>query len=142
MINSIQSFYESLGKYGCYYLLLLQIGQRELTANDLFFLSCQFHENNFLHFNKNNLADTENFFVKNPAKILEVLTGKKYTVRKEPATYEPKENETEILFYALNQKNADKGIGHFRMKEYDTLQNSNTVKKGKVYSKRIIKEIK
>ena len=142
MINNVQSFYESLGKYGCYYLLLLHIGaKKELTTEELYLLSCQFHELGWLHFNKKDLSDPDNFFVQSPSNILDVLTERKYTVRKESADYIPQKNEIEILFYALNRENADKGIGHFRMKDYDTLQNSNTVKKGKVYSKRIIKEI-
>lgn len=142
MINNVQSFYESLGKHGCYYLLLLHIGaQKEFTNEELYLLSCQFHELGWLHFNKKDLSDPDNFFVQSPSNILDVLTERKYTVRKESADYIPQKNEIEILFYALNRENADKGIGHFRMKDYDTLQNSNTVKKGKVYSKRIIKEI-
>lgn len=143
MINNVQSFFESLGKYGCYFLTLVHFAEQKTRLNytqDLYFLSCQFNRLGFMHFNKDNFLDKDNFYIKRPDLILNLLARGKYSVRKEPAEYIPQENETEILFYALSNKNAEKGIGHFRMRDFDTLQNSNTVKNGKVYSKRIIKE--
>ena len=141
MINYIQSFYESVGKYGCYFLLLLKMAEKKIKKKiDLIETLVYAEKKDWVYYNFDNHKDPDNFYVKNPSMLFSYLTGKKYHVRKETADYQSKENELEILFYSLSDKNAELGIGHFALADYDTLQGSNTVKNGKVYSKRIFKE--
>lgn len=141
-MKHIQSFYESLGKYGCYFLLIVNIAER-YTGGKIDIIETVLHaqKKGWVYYNFNNHLDDDNFYVLNPAALLSYLTKKKFVVTKENASYVPKKNEYEVLFYAINKKNADKGIGHFAMKDYDTIQNANTVKNGKVFSKRIFREV-
>lgn len=141
-MNYIQSFYESLGKYGCYFLLIIKLAEK-ITKKKINIIQTviEAQKKGWLYYNFDNHKDDNNFFVKNPAKLLSYLTNKNYVVWKATADYTPAHNEYEVLFYATNQSNADKGIGHFTLPDYDTIQNSNTVKFGKVFSKRIFKEV-
>ena len=141
-MKHIQSFYESLGKYGCYFLLIVNIAER-YTGEKIDIIETVLHaqKKGWLYYNLDNHKDKNNFYVVNPGELLSWLTKKKFTVVKENGDYQPKKNEYEILFYATSISNAEKGIGHFAMKNYDTIQNANTVKNGKVFSKRIFREV-
>lgn len=91
----------------------------------------------YIYFDFDNYSNIDNFFVKQPHKILEMLTHKKWSVRKESKDYKPKDNEYVIEFWSRN------GIdGHFArtLKGFNSLQNSQNVKSGKITSYRIFKE--
>lgn len=123
----------ALGNYGCYFACLCRIAEKITdTGIDLIesFYECK---------NKNWIES--DCYVKNPEKIVEFLTGKKTSVLKIYNTfYIPAENEYIIGCYEnLNGghfvllSNSDKSV------EYDPLENSNTVRTGKLKSLRIIK---
>lgn len=60
-------------------------------------------------------------------------------MRREGNTYKAKDGEHVVNFYAKNDANNDRGIGHFDSDGCHTLQNSVTVRVGKVYSTRVFK---
>lgn len=89
-------------------------------------------------FNKQDMTDADNFYVRFPDKILQFFTGKKWEVSKEPATYELKEKEYAVEFWSVDGKN-----GHFARiyKGFNSLQKSNSVNNGKIISYRIFREV-
>lgn len=94
---------------------------------------------NYLYFDKNDYDNKDNFFVKQPHKILEMLTNKKFTVTKESAEYKQNKNDFVIEFWSCN------GVdGHFARinKNFNSLQKSNYVNKGVLHSYRVFREVK
>ena len=142
MIKYPESFYKSTGSYACYFFCLLHIAEEvtgmQFDINTAIQL-CSLHKMNglpYLTFNWDDYNDPANFDVNAPEKILELFTGKKWSVEKViGSSYKPKKGEYVIQHY----KNGN--IGHFRMKDYDPLQNSVTVAKGKIDSYRVFRII-
>ena len=148
-MDYIQSFFKSAGANACYALSLIDIARDVTKERKIIAFSVNEEEaliygieKGYIDFNKNNYDDTHNFYVKRPDLFMEAMTGSKWSVRIEGPDYKCQEEEYEILFWALNDENAKKGIGHFTRPGKNSLQTSNTVKNGKVYSKRIFKKLK
>lgn len=127
-----------MGANGCYFICLCKLGE-EITKNEVDYLRIAEKAINhgYIDFNKKDFEDKNNFYVRQPWGVLELITGESWNVRKEVGIYDAKDNEYEVWFWATSQTNADKGIGHFTTVNDNLLQKSITVKKGKVYSKRI-----
>lgn len=91
----------------------------------------------FVYFNFENYDDENNFYVTSPEFILKMLTGKKWSVRKENADYVKKDDEFVVEFWS---KNFGKS-GHFARieKGFNSLQSSLSVKNGKIHSFRVFK---
>lgn len=138
----IQTFFASAGANGCNAFCIIRLANKYLQDhkegewNELDALKDGI-ERKFIDFNEKDFSDGNNFYVRDGAALLSYLTGRKCTLRRESAEYQLKQNEHEIQFWALSQEKADRGIGHFTIPGENTLQVSNTVKNGKVYSKRI-----
>lgn len=94
--------------------------------------------NNWVMFDENDMSSHDNFYVNRPDKILKYLTGKDFEVRKENADYVLKENEYAVEYWTVNGK-----VGHFARtyKDFNSLEHSNCVSKGKITSYRIFKEV-
>ena len=139
MIKNIESFLESAGKYSCYFDCLLKIAEDYTGFNFDYITTVQMcstryvNKTPYLTFNWNDYTDKANFDVNYPALILELLTGKKWTVTKEPANYKPKRGDIIVECWVNG------GRKHFRMKDYDPLQNSVTVKEGHIDSYRVFR---
>lgn len=137
-----QSFIKAMGVNGCYFLCLCKLAE-EITQKQFDYLriaeTCI--DKGFIFFDKKNYNNNHNFFVENPCGVLKEMTGEKWTVKKVSGIYEKQLDEFEIWFWAKNQYYADKGIGHFTTEEDNLLQNSETVRSGKVYSKRIFRRL-
>lgn len=145
--DHMQSFYLSAGKNGCYALCIIELAKKIIAERGFNTLIINEQdalirgiESGYISFNLDDFADSNNFFVKDPAKFLGVLVGENYTVTVQNGDYICRADEFEIDFWALNEINAKKGIGHFTLPGKNTLQSSNTVKCGFVYSKRIFKK--
>ena len=93
----------------------------------------------FIYYNFNNQNDDNNFFVKNPDKMLTFLTDIAWSVSKEPATYRLALGEWEIDRWERVKTGVT--TGHFRLPEWDSLQDSQTVKFGNLASKRIFRKV-
>ena len=135
-----QSFYKSAGAYACYALCLIDVAEQYLgvtLSKDTSLECCIKYE--YIYFNKKNYDDPDNFFVKRPEKVLECLTGKRWTVTKQDASYKPKPDEFAIEFWSYN----DGKTGHFaRTKNgFNSLQYSKSVREGKIVSYRICKVV-
>lgn len=138
----IQSFFLSAGKYGCNAFCVIQLANDYLKSkneglwNEIEALVDGI-DRKFINFNQSNFDDVNNFYIADGAAFLSYLTGRKWTMTKEKPEYQLRENEYEILFWSLSQKNAEAGIGHFTLPRRNTLQQSNTVTNGAVFSKRV-----
>ena len=139
-----QSFCSAAGESVCYASVITKIAcnicKLPFTLENIGKCLDIGFDKGYITMNQNDYKAYSNFTVQNPAAWLSKLTGKTYTVTVESADYKAKKDEIEVLFYALNKTNADKGIGHFRLADYDPIAVCNTVKNGKVYSKRIFRE--
>lgn len=132
-----QSFCKSIGDYGCYLLCLIDVAEeylgKELDKIDVIEKSI---DRGYVTFNRDNYADSDNFYVKEPCEIMKMITGKNWEVRKEDWFYTPSKGEYVIEFWSINTYQ-----GHFaRMhKNFNSLQKSNNVEKGKINSYRVLK---
>lgn len=119
--EGIQTILKTCGEEGCHFLSLLSIAEEEeKTYIDLIMAIRMFRSKGWL---------TPDFFVTDAIKILNFLTSKEWT--REEVTKLPKEiaanQYTEVCYY--NEKTS---FRHFRRRYFDTLENSNTVKNGKI----------
>lgn len=137
-----ESFYKSVGNYACYFLCLQKIAENYTgfdydTETLIQICSAHYMVNGkqWLTFNWDNYDDPANFDVNDPESILNMLTGKKWAVSIEPSTYKPKKNELYIECW----KNPRTGLKHFRLRDWDPLSNSVTVKEGKLDSYRVFR---
>lgn len=134
-----QSFCKAIGDYGCYALCIINIAE-EVTG--LHFNILQKLEEGidkgYIYFNKNNYYDPKNFDVINPDLFLAMLTGTRWSVRKETdILYKPKKDEYIVERWERN------GYGHFARTRngYNSLQDSKCVTLGKLASLRIFKQL-
>jgi hypothetical protein len=124
MKQGVQNVLENAGKWACYYLCLCQLAVRNFSSEDVDVLMD-------LKLLKND------FTVMNAGEIFSYLTGHRWTHTKEGANYQPKPGELVIYeyFYELS------GLNHFRLKDWDSLENSQTVKLGKIRSTRVLRRV-
>lgn len=140
IIEHPQSFAKSMSKYGCYFFCLIDIAT-EITnrSYDPMSIALECINLGYIDFNPNNYDDTDNFFIRNPCGVLNVLTHRRFSVSKQNATYSPKRDEYVVIRYIIDGKVTD---GHFVRKHFDPIQGSVHKKYGKVESYRVFKEIK
>lgn len=143
----IQSFYLAAGNYGCYAFCIIKLAKKILEKKGMSpgIINEQEAliygvEGSFISFNEDDYNSDKNFYVIDPEGFIRFLTGESYVVRFEGPSYCCKKDEYEINFWALNDSNGLRGIGHFCLPGENTLQFSKTVKNGKIYSKRIYKK--
>lgn len=139
-----QSFMLSAGKYGCYALCIVDIarevlddmGDNPALINDYDAIAggC---DHGYIDFDEDNYDSINNFYVRDPAGFLEYLTGCKFTVRHEKPSYKVQGYEYEVEFWAIDEVQGKRGVGHFIRPGKNTLAFSNTVARGSRYSKRI-----
>ena len=136
----VQTFLSEAGESACYALSILKIANKITgkyfpvveTLSDCI-------AKKFIHFNMANPNDDDNFFVSNPDKMLSHLTGIKWSVSKESADYQLKVDEW--LVQRWERVRTGVTTGHFRLPDWDSIINSQTVKYGKVVSTRIFRKV-
>ena len=119
----------SLGKTGCYFFCLCQIAE-EVTKKEV----------NVLDAARKAIAKGHmetNCYVKYPGLILEMLTGKKWSVTHGPYPYMAKKNE--YIIERWEKKNTMSTDAHFVREKFDSLSLSPVVRDGKPVSTRICK---
>lgn len=143
MLRYPESFYKSTGSYACYFFCLMRIAEKvtgmEYDINTVIQI-CSINKRPdgvpWLTFNWDNYNDPANFDVNAPTEILRILTGKKWSCERiDSPTYKAKKGDYVVQHY----KNATNG--HFRMEDYDPIQNSITVMTGKIDSYRVFRII-
>jgi len=139
MFEGIQTFLEEGGDAACYALDILKISEGITGFKiDVIETLCACIEKKFIYYNWQNPADDNNFFVNDPAAMLSFLVGKEYTVTKEAADYAVK-SINEWIVERWERVKVGSVVGHFRLPNWDSLRDSQTVKFGKIASKRVFK---
>lgn len=92
----------------------------------------------YMSFDFKNYSNPDNFYVVNPSAILDIMTNKKWVVEKRPADYKPGPDEYAIEFWSIDGK-----TGHFARlnHNFNSLQKSRNVEKGKIVSYRICRVV-
>ena len=134
-----QSFAKAIGEYGCYALCIIDIAERILGYKlDALKAIEEGISKGYIEWHEDNYAHKDNLYIIMPNLFLGMLTGLKFTVRKETdALYKPQKGEYIVERWERN------GYGHFaRTRDgYNSLQDSKCVTLGKLASLRIFKEI-
>lgn len=142
MLRYPESVLKSFGNYSCYFLSIMKLAEDFTGSNfDIFTIiticSSHYGANGkpWITFNWDNPNDKANFDVNHPDKVFELLTGIKWSVTKEPVTYKPKHGELVVECW----KNGN--TTHFRLKDWDPIKDSITVKEGKLDSFRVFRRV-
>lgn len=133
--SGFQSKLKSEGDFICYFSCLIHIAEIETgfsfepwTVLEL----CAMR--GYILYNFKDYSDFDNFTVQEPAKILELLTNKKWIYRKElDPKYKAKKGEYDIRRWVKGNNN------HFNLPDWDSLQKSVCATEGKIESHRIFK---
>ena len=117
----IQKIAQAIGEFGCYYLCILKLFNRENEALSL-----------YTYFTQAKIMKPD-CFINFPDKMAKHLSGQTWTVTHEPADYVAKPGEKEVHRYEWGK------LSHFVLPDWDPLQDSNTRKNGRLVSKRIFR---
>ena len=140
MKSGIQTLLGEAGEAACYALDIIEIAERERRQRlDPIEALCQGIERGYIHYNEKDPNDNDNFFVENPPALLALLAGGKWTVEKTGPNYIPAHGEYVVDRWERVRTGAV--IGHFRLPDWDSLHNSQTVKYGKIVSKRVFRRV-
>ena len=139
MRNGIQTILKEAGEAGCYAICLINVAEeflgKEIDASEGLLLGI---DTGAVYYNFADTEDSDNFFVKNPSKFLEMMTNTTWDVRKEPATYAPRHNEFVVNRWERIKTGAV--ISHFDRENFHPLKHSVTIERGYIASKRVCKE--
>jgi hypothetical protein len=122
-----QKIMEILGRDGCYFLCLVRLAET-ITQNRIDAIPV------YIEAVDRKWMDADCFIVQ-PHRVLELMTGRRWTVRKEDKKYLTAPGELEVLRYEGTVGRTT--IGHFVLPDYDPLGSSLTVQNGYLVSKRI-----
>ena len=136
MTQGVQTVFQEAGEAACYVFTLGNVAEefleKELNPWDVITTAIK---GKYVHYDRTNPTDPDNFFTSNPAGFLEKLTGVPWEVRYEEADYIPKAEEYAIQCWA--RKTLRKTITHFCREKWNSLIDSQTVRHGKIVSQRI-----
>jgi hypothetical protein len=142
MRAGIQTLLGEAGEAACYALSILEIAERELWGGqkidpvDALYLGI---EKGYIHYNEKDPDDNDNFFVEDPAALLAMFAGGRWTVEKAGPDYVPVKGERVVDRWERNITGVV--IGHFRLPDWDSLHDSKTVKYGQIVSKRVFRRV-
>jgi hypothetical protein len=126
-----QKIMETIGRDGCYFLCLVKLAENITgTRIDAIPVYLEAVERQFM--------DSDCYLVR-PDRIMELMTGRQWTVRKVDRKYQIQGKELEVLRYERTVGRTT--IGHFVLPDYDPLGTSLTVQNGYLVSKRIFTPI-
>jgi hypothetical protein len=139
MKQGIQTFFQEIGEAACYALCIVKLAEK-ITGGDIPpFEALQLGiSNRHIYYNGNDRFDADNFYVADPAAFLSRLTGKTVTVRKEANTACGGAAD-EYIVQCWQREMTGKIITHFRLSDWDSLHDSQTVKYGRLASLRVFK---
>jgi hypothetical protein len=131
MIEYRQKIMETIGREGCYFLCLVRIAEQlSGTRIDAIPVYLESVERLFMD------ADC---FLTHPDRVLELMTGRRWTVRKVDKRYQVSGSEIEVLRYERTE--GRRTLAHFVLPDYDPMGISLTVQNGYLVSKRIFTPI-
>ena len=133
MIEGIQTFLKSAGESACYALCIIELAERETKVQySIVDVLLKGIERGYIEYEVNG---TNNFYVKDPAAFLSMLTNQRWTVKKTTASYVPAKEELVVQQYSLDN------LSHFCLAEWDSLNPSPVRKKGRLMGYRIFRRI-
>jgi hypothetical protein len=139
MKSGIQTFLAEAGEVACYALSIIKLAER-ITGKYLpvveTLIDCI--NRKYIYYNWNNANDNDNFFVSAPDKMLTYLSGVAWTLSKEDAAYKPRMGEW--IVQRWERVKAGAVTGHFRLPDWDSLVDSQTVKYGSTASVRVFRK--
>ena len=139
LFPGIQTFFKDAGEASCYALCIIKLAER-ITGKHIEPIDALLKgiEPRSIYYNYKAPDDPNNFFVNDPAAFLRLLTGKRVTVRKSDDTnYMPGLNE--YIVERWERPTPKMIYSHFKLPDWDSLRNSQTVKLGKRVSLRIFR---
>jgi hypothetical protein len=140
MKEGIQTFLAEAGEAGCYALCILKIAEMELVKEaDVAKELVSMIDRGYIYYNENDPNDNNNFFVEDPAAMLSWLTWRRWTVEKVGPDYQPDPGERVVERW--ERVKTGTVIGHFKLPDWDSLQDSMTVRYGKIVSKRVFRRV-
>jgi len=136
MIRHIQTLCIGVGDGACYALSLFKVAESFLGC-EMDVLQCIYNaiEKKIIKFNWGSPKDDVSMYVNNPAEFLQMLTGRKWSVRREDATYRHKDREYVINSWGLSDREG--APRHFTFGDDDTLYTSPLRTNGKIISVRV-----
>lgn len=142
MRRGIQTILAEAGEAACYALSLGKVAENWIRDNrDPAYEqdACQVVlvgiDTGAVYYDEDAPDNNNNFFVQRPADLLEALTGVNWEVFKAAAGYVPQPGEYAIQRWERVRTGAI--IGHFRLRGWDPLRASATVRLGAIVSQRI-----
>lgn len=145
MRKGIQTFLTEAGEAACYALCIIEIAER---YTDTRYDPTRYLERGvsggYIYYDENNPDDDNNFYVSDPAGYLSDLTGVNWQVEKVPADYPSGPAYSGLSEYVVERwerKKTGQTIGHFRLQDWDSLHDSQTVKYGQIVSKRRFRRV-
>jgi hypothetical protein len=145
MKEGIQTFLAEAGEAGCYALCILEIAQREhglrsvAAINNVLAALNMAIDRGHIYYNENDPNDNDNFFVKDPAAMLSWFTMRRWTVDKVGPDYQSEPGER--IVERWERVKTGTVISHFRLPDWDSLHDSQTVRYGKIVSKRVFRRV-
>jgi len=134
----IQSYFQAAGEAACYALSIIKLAEQiSGLPLDPYQSLLAGTNSGCVTYNKENPADPDNFYVADPEGFLRRLAGVTATVRKEAADYRPAPDE--YIIQCWERQVTGKTITHFRLPDWDSLADSQTVKYGRIASLRVYK---
>jgi hypothetical protein len=140
MKAGIQTLLGEAGEAACYALDILEIAEREKWQSiDPVEALYRGIDQGYIYYNERDPNDNNNFFVNDPAALLSMFAGGRWTVEKTGPEYIPAKGEQVVERWERTKTGVI--IGHFRLSDWDSLQDSMTVKYGKIVSKRVFRKV-
>jgi hypothetical protein len=128
------------GEAACYALGIIEIANRfnkqEMPVMETLIKAI---DSKYIYYNWKNVSDNDNFTVLDPARFLALMTCQPWQVEKVPFDYAPKPGE--YVIDRWERQLTGKTIGHFRLPDWDSLADSQTVRYGKIVSRRIFRRV-
>jgi len=141
MKHSIQTFFAEAGESACYALDIIKIAEIYTRREfDPIIALQRGIETGYIKYDPQNPQDNDNFYVSDPASYLGLLTGELWSVTKEAPDYIPK--LTDWVVERWERTRGQVTTSHFRLPDWDSLYDSQTVKYGKIASLRIFRRVK
>lgn len=142
MRQGIQTFFGEVGEAACYALDLIDLALEGLGDSEIGVpaqLLAKGIAKGCIHYDWDNPEDNDNFYVNDPEGFLYEMTGRKWSVRKEPPEYVLVPGE--MVIERWERQVTGQVMGHFRRPKFDSVLDSKTVKFGRLVSLRICKMI-
>ena len=139
LFPEIQTFFQEAGEATCYAFCIAKLAEK-ITGKVIEPIDALLSgiERKFIYYNRENPEDPDNFYVDNAEQFLSLLTGKRVTVIKtNNVTYNPASNE--YIAERWERPTPKMVYSHFRLPDWDSLHDSQTVKYGKLVSLRVFK---